>query len=58
MNTASRMESHGLSGGMIQVTQRAFERLNGHFEFEDRGTIDIKGKGPMRAYLLTRRKSS
>jgi guanylate cyclase len=52
VNTASRMESHGVSGE-IQVTERAYERLRGAFTFEDRGTIEVKGKGPMRTYLLT-----
>jgi adenylate cyclase len=52
VNTASRMESHGVSGS-IQVTERARQRMDGHFAFEDRGIIDVKGKGPMQAYLLT-----
>jgi hypothetical protein len=28
------------------------ERLRGTFEFEARGLIDVKGKGPTPAYLL------
>jgi adenylate cyclase len=51
VNAASRMESHGLPGA-IQVTERAYERLANGFEFEPRGVIDVKGKGPMRTYLL------
>ena len=51
VNTASRMESHGIPGA-IQVTERAHRRLAGAFDFEDRGVIDVKGKGPMRTYLL------
>jgi guanylate cyclase len=51
VNTASRMESHGLPGA-IQVTERAHARLASSFRFEDRGMIDVKGKGSMRAYLL------
>jgi adenylate cyclase len=51
VNTASRMESHGIPGA-IQVTERAHARLSSSFRFEDRGTIDVKGKGSMRAYLL------
>jgi adenylate cyclase len=51
VNTASRMESHGVPGA-IQVTERAHARLAPAFEFEDRGIIDVKGKGPMRTYLL------
>ena len=51
VNTASRMESHA-EPGTIQVTERAFECLRGAFAFERRGTIEVKGKGPMSAYLL------
>jgi adenylate cyclase len=52
VNTASRMESHGIPG-TIQVTERAYKRLASAFVFEDRGTVAIKGKGPLRTYLLT-----
>ena len=51
VNTASRMESHGIPGA-IQVTERAYARLARAFVFEDRGTIEIKGKGLLRTYLL------
>jgi guanylate cyclase len=51
VNTASRMESHGIPG-TIQVTEQAYARLAPSFEFEERGVIDVKGKGPMRTYLL------
>jgi len=51
VNTASRMESHGLPG-RIQVTEATFRRLGDGFRFEDRGEVAVKGKGPMRAYLL------
>jgi adenylate cyclase len=51
VNTASRMESHGIPGA-IQVTERAYVHLAVAFEFRERGVIDVKGKGPMRTYLL------
>jgi class 3 adenylate cyclase len=51
VNTASRMESHGLPGA-IQVSERAYERLRHRYDFERRGTIEIKGKQPMATYLL------
>ena len=51
VNTAGRMESHGVPGA-IQVTERAYRRLVPAFAFEERGVVDIKGKGPMRTYLL------
>lgn len=51
VNIASRMESNGLAD-VIQVTAEVKERLNGKYEFEARGPIDIKGKGNMVTYLL------
>ena len=51
VNTASRMESHAVPG-TIQVTERAYERLRERFELRPRGTIEVKGKGPMPSYLL------
>ena len=55
VNTASRMESHA-PVGTIQVTQRAFNCLHGHYQLRRRGTVDVKGKGPMTTYLLVGRK--
>jgi guanylate cyclase len=55
VNAASRMESHGIPGS-IQVTERACTRLVHAFEFEERGVIEVKGKGPMRTYVLLRAK--
>jgi len=51
VNTASRMESQGVPG-RIQVTDATYRRLSERYSFEDRGEIDIKGKGRLRAYLL------
>jgi len=51
VNTASRMESSGLPG-RIQVGGGAYERLHERHRFEERGEIDVKGKGRIRAYLL------
>jgi adenylate cyclase len=56
VNTASRMESHGVPGA-IQVTERAYERLRGRYELSRRGTIEVKGKGPMTTYLLLGRRA-
>jgi adenylate cyclase len=51
VNTASRMESHGVVG-CIQVTERAYELLADSFEFEPRGEVQVKGKGCMNTYFL------
>ncbi len=51
VNTASRMESHAVPG-TIQVTERAYDVLRGRYELRRRGTVEVKGKGPMTTYLL------
>jgi class 3 adenylate cyclase len=51
VNTASRMESHALPSS-IQVTQRAYDRLQDRYELQPRGTVEVKGKGPLSTYLL------
>lgn len=56
VNMASRMESHGESD-KIHCTEVVYHLLKDEFEFEERGEIDIKGKGIMRTYFLLRRKS-
>jgi adenylate cyclase len=53
VNTASRMESHGVIGS-IQVTEETYQRLRDRFVFEPRGSIEVKGKGSMKTYLLLR----
>ena len=54
VNLASRMESLG-SPGRVQVTHAVMERLSPAFEFEARGLIDVKGKGPTPTYFLVGR---
>ena len=51
VNTASRMESQG-SAGQIQVTERVRDELGPEYVFEDRGQIEIKGKGLLRTFFL------
>jgi class 3 adenylate cyclase len=51
VNTASRMESYGVPG-RIQVGEGAHQRLQDTHRFEDRGEIEVKGKGRIHAYLL------
>ncbi len=51
VNIASRMESQGLPG-QIQVSENTWERLKDSFQFTERGSIDIKGKGQMKAWIL------
>jgi guanylate cyclase len=51
VNTASRMESHGIPG-RIQVTQATYEILKSEFLFERRGRSRIKGIGEMETWFL------
>ncbi len=51
VNTASRMESHGLPG-RIQVTERVARAACQQFDFEPRTSVEIKGKGAMKTFLL------
>ncbi len=51
VNTASRMESHG-TPGEIQVTRATYELLKDEFVCRSRGTILVKGKGPMETWFL------
>ena len=51
VNTASRMESHGVPG-RIHVTAATYELLRDTFQLEPREPIEIKGKGRMQTYLI------
>jgi len=51
VNAASRMESHGVPGG-IHATAATAELLRGRYELEDRGVIEVKGIGKMNTFLL------
>jgi class 3 adenylate cyclase len=52
VNTAARMESHGVPG-RIQVTEATRALLGNRYLLEERGVVDVKGKGPMRTFFLT-----
>lgn len=54
VNTASRMESHGVPG-CTHISSATYEKVKdqlAHYDFQCRGEIQIKGKGTMRTYLL------
>lgn len=57
VNVASRMESNGLPEH-IHLSDDTFKKLGNRdqYIFEDRGEINVKGKGPMRTYFLLGRK--
>uniref|UniRef100_A0A8D2CLK4 guanylate cyclase n=1 Tax=Sciurus vulgaris TaxID=55149 RepID=A0A8D2CLK4_SCIVU len=52
VNTASRMESHGLPN-KVHLSPTAYRALeNQGFEIVERGEIEVKGKGKMTTYFL------
>jgi class 3 adenylate cyclase len=51
VNLASRMESTGVPGA-IQVSESVYRELCGAYKFEERGLIELKGKGKLPAWLL------
>jgi class 3 adenylate cyclase len=57
VNVASRMESTD-SVGRIQVPEAMYERLKHEFVLQERGQIDIKGKGCMRTWYLIGRRAT
>ena len=57
VNTASRMESHG-TPGEIQITRATYELVKDEFVCKPRGTILVKGKGPMETWYLVGARSN
>jgi class 3 adenylate cyclase len=55
VNVASQMESHGVAG-RVQVTESTMRQLGEHFLFEPRGTIELKGRGPVDTWFLVGRR--
>ena len=51
VNVAARMESHGVPDA-VQVSRATAELLQPRFVCEPRGTVDVKGKGPMDVFLV------
>ena len=51
VNTASRMESHGV-GGQIQITRATYELIRNDFVCESRGVVNVKGKGEMEVWQV------
>jgi class 3 adenylate cyclase len=56
VNTASRMESHGIPG-RIQISEATYAQLRDRFAVEKRSPISVKGKGEMTTYFLLGKKT-
>jgi class 3 adenylate cyclase len=51
VNIASRMESHGVPN-RIMISEATHDRIRGLFRVEPHGTVDVKGIGPMKTFIL------
>ena len=51
VNVASRMESHGVAG-RVQVSESTRELLAAPFLLEERGTLEVEGKGEMKTWFV------
>lgn len=57
VNTAARMESHGLPG-RIQISEASALLLKRTHQVEERGEVAVKGRGSMRTFWLKGRRHS
>ncbi len=51
INTASRMESHS-EPMKINVSATTYELIKEHFNFIERGAVQVKGKGEMKMFFV------
>ena len=56
VNTASRLESQGTQG-QIHVNEAVWEQLQGNYQLEPCGTVEIRGRGPLKTWFLIGRKA-
>ena len=57
VNTASRMESHGVAG-RVQVADSTRRRLGEPFLFEERGALEVEGQGDVTTWFVGGRKGA
>ena len=55
VNTASRMESHGLAG-RIHISEETKLEISDLYETEQRGEIQVKGKGTLTTHFISGRR--
>lgn len=54
VTTAARMESHGVAG-RVQVAESTRRLLGDSFLFEERGVLEVEGKGDLKTWFVTGR---
>lgn len=57
VNIASRMDSTGVNG-RVQIGENCLSVLEKRYEFEERGSVYVKGKDHMNVYLLLHKRES
>jgi adenylate cyclase len=57
VNTASRMESHGVAG-RVQVSESTRRLLGEPFLIEERGALEVEGKGELKTWFVGGRNGS
>ncbi len=57
VNTASRMESHGVAG-RVQVSESTQRLLGEPFLLEERGVLEVEGKGELKTWFVDGRRSA
>lgn len=57
VNIASRIESTG-EQSRVHLSETTYELLKQDFDFTDRRTVELKGRGAMNSYFLVGRKSN
>jgi len=57
VNTASRMESHGVAG-RVQVSESTRRLLGAPFLLEERGALEVEGKGELKTWFVGGRNSA
>jgi guanylate cyclase len=55
VNTASRMESHGVRDA-VQISAATYALVHDRFDCTPRGTIDVRGKGPLPTWVVDGRR--
>ena len=55
VNIASRLESQGI-GGRVHVSAETWRRVEGQFDAESSGPIDLRGYGPLATYTIVGRR--
>jgi adenylate cyclase len=53
VNVAERMEAAG-AAGRVNISEQTWQHVQRRFEAEPRGSVEVKGKGPMRMYFVDR----